>query len=221
MLRTTRFLVVGLSLAIAPCFCLDVSAATVNGFANGGFEDPAAPGPSATSWLPADAGYSRSNDALSGTYSLQLSSPATNAQTALQNSIEQGGLPPLTVGDTPQLSFWAKGTVGTTGVAQYEFRYLDGIGNILANSGAQNITLNPNTWTENTFNLGAVPAGATAAFLLLKHAIGPINGVDLLPGTVLIDDVYLGVAAPPIPEPATLVMAGLAGLALVGLRRKK
>jgi hypothetical protein len=133
----------------------------------------------------------------------------------LQNSKEQGGLPDLTVGDTPELSFWAKGFAGTTGNVLFALRYLDGTGNILASSG--NVffqgLINETTWTEIKYNLGAVPTGATAAFIEFSQGIGPIDPPGLLPGKVLIDDLYLGVAA--IPEPGTYALF-LAGLGVVG-----
>ena len=77
-----------------------VQAQTVNGFANGGFETAGVISP-ASAWLKAASGYSLSADAHSGLLSAQLASAAFNAAIMLQNSIEQGGLPALTVGDTP------------------------------------------------------------------------------------------------------------------------
>lgn len=207
--------------ALALCSAA-AQAATTNGFANGGFEVAGA-GTPAAAWLQAAAGYSLSTDAHSGSFSAQLSSPAFNAAVMLQNSIEQGGLPPLTVGDVPELSFWAKGTAGGTGNVLFALRYLDGTGNILANSG--NVffqgSINPNDWTQISYTLaGGVPVGATAAFIEFSQGIGPI-GDGLPAGKVLIDDLYLGVAAP-IPEPGTyaLMLAGLAAVGVVARRRR-
>ena len=196
-------------------------AATTNGLANGGFETAGASTPAA-SWLQAASGYSRSADAHSGSFSAQLASPAFNAAVMLQNSIDQGGLPPLTVGDNPTLTFWAKGNAGGTGNALFALRYLDGIGNIKANSGNVffHTAINASTWTQITYSLGAVPANATAAFIEFSQGIGPIEA-GLPAGRVLVDDLYLGVAAA-VPEPETYALM-LAGLAAVGamVRRRR
>lgn len=215
------------SIAAAAALALCAGAAqadTANGFANGGFEG-AGVGTPAASWLQAAGGYTRSTDAHSGTFSAQLASPAFNAAIMLQNSIEQGGLPALTVGDTPTLSFWAKGNAGGTGNVLFALRYLDGVGNILANSNNQFFqnAINVNTWSQISYTLGAVPVGATAAFIEFSQGIGPIDAGNPA-GKVLIDDLYLGVAvvAPPVPEPESYAMM-LAGLGIVGwiVRRRR
>ena len=127
---------IALSAAALAFASFGVNAQAANGFANGGFEIVGSTTPAA-SWLAAAGGYSLSTDAHSGSFSAQLASPAFGAAVMLQNSIEQGGLPPLTVGDTPTFSFWAKGSAGGTGNVLFALRYLDGIGNILANSNNQ------------------------------------------------------------------------------------
>ncbi len=162
-------------------------------FGNGGFEIAGATTP-ANAWLSAAAGYSLSSDARSGAFSARLSSPAFNAAVMLQNSVEQGGRAALVVGSSPTLTFWAKGTAGGTGNVLFALRYLDGVGNIRANSLNQFFqgSINPNTWTLITYNLGVVPAGAVAAFIEFSQAIGPIDGSNPA-GVVLIDDLSLKV----------------------------
>lgn len=162
-------------------------------FANGGFETTGAPDRPAFAWLAAAGGYTRSTDGHSGGFAAQLSSPAFNAAVMLQNSMEQGLRPALTVGDSPTLTFWAKGTAGGTGNVLFALRYLDGVGNIRANSGNRffHTLINPNTWTKITYTMSApVPAGAVAAFIEFSQAIGPIDAGNPA-GRVLIDDLSL------------------------------
>jgi hypothetical protein len=176
--------------------CSFAANAQNNGLANGGFEIAGTTTP-AESWLAAANGYSLSSDARTGSFAAQLSSAAFGAAVMLQNSIEQGGLAPLVEGDTPMLSFWAKGSAGTTGNVLFALRYLDDVGNILADSQLQFFqdAINPNTWTEIVYQLGPVPAGAVAAFIEFSQAIGPIDPdadpIPALPGVVLIDDLSL------------------------------
>jgi hypothetical protein len=201
--------------AAALTLCGAAQAATTNGFANGGFETVGATTP-ALSWLQAANGYTRSAEAHTGSFSAQLSSAAFGAAVMLQNSIEQGGLPALTAGDTPVLSFWAKGTAGGTGNVLFALRYLDGIGNILASSQNQFFqgSINTTSWSQITYTLpGGVPVGATAAFIEFSQAIGPIDAGNPA-GRVLIDDLYLGVTAA-VPEPGSIALM-LAGLGVVG-----
>jgi hypothetical protein len=190
------------------------ASAVTNGFANGGFEVVGTSTPAA-SWLAAASGYSLSTDARSGSFSAQLSSPLLNAAIMEQNSAKDGGLPALTVGDTPTFSFWAKGSAGSRGNVNFQLRYLDGIGNILAQSGPVFFQgdINTSGWTQISYDLGPVPLGASAAFVLFAQAPG-----DGTMGTVRIDDLVLGV----VPEPGTyaLMLAGLVGVGAIARRRR-
>ena len=174
------------------------SVAFIELFGNVGFEIVGTRTP-ADAWLAAAAGYTRSTDSHSGTYAAQLASPAFSAAIVLQNSIEQGKRPPLVVGTSPVLTFWAKGTAGATGSLTFALRYLDNVGNILYNSMNQNFSgaINTSTYSKITFNGGAVPSNATAAFIEFSQAIGPIGtgpaGENWFAGKVLIDDLSLRV----------------------------
>jgi len=172
--------------------------------------------------LSAAAGYSLSTDAFEGLFALELSSPQLNAAVALQNSIDEGMLPPLTAGDTPIFSFQAKGFAGSTGNVLFSLGFLDDDGNILYTSGSQFFqdSINPTDYTEIIFTPDPVPVGATAAFVEFSQAIGPINGADLLGGTVLIDAVNLGVVSN-VPEPTSLLVLGLGSLGLISRRRRR
>jgi hypothetical protein len=201
-------------------------AAVTNGFANGGFEN-AGTGDLAANWVEGNQGYSRvCGGAGNGSdCAAQLLSPQIAAAVVVQNSVDQGLLPPLTEGDNPLLSFSAKGFAGTKGNANFALRYLDSTGNIMSNSGPLDFhtLINTSTWTEITFDLGVVPVGATAAFLEIVQAIGPIGtgpaGENWLAGEIFIDDVYLGVAAVPVPAAVWLFGSGLLGL--IGVARRK
>lgn len=210
-----------LSIVAAAALALCAGAAHSAGFANGGFETAGTTTPAAA-WLQAANGYSLSTDAHTGSFSAQLASAAFGAAVMLQNSVEQGGLAPLVVGDDLVLSFWAKGNAGGTGNVLFALRYLDGVGNIKADS--KNVffqgSINTSSWTQITYDLGPVPAGSVAAFIEFSQGIGPIDGGNPA-GKVLIDDINLAVAAP-IPEPESYALM-LAGLGVVGsiVRRRR
>jgi hypothetical protein len=137
--------------------------------------------------------------------------------TLFQNSVDHGLMAQLgaaNVGDTPMLTFWAKGDVSTTGNVLFSLRYLDGIGNILANSGNvffQN-QINTTTWSQITFQGAAIPVGTRAVFLEMNTAVGPL--LDGRINAVFIDDINLGLTVA-VPEPGTYALL-LAGLAVVG-----
>jgi hypothetical protein len=185
------------SFSAAPVVTVALTVAGIELFANGGFETVGVTTP-ADAWLKAASGYTRSTDSRSGTYSAQLASVAFSAAVMLQNSIEQGMRPPLVVGSTPVLTFWAKGTAGGTGNVLFALRFLDGTGNILANSLNQffETKINAAGWTQISYTLGPVPAGATAAFIEFSQGIGPIDAGNPA-GKVLIDDLSLMVLTAP------------------------
>lgn len=206
-------------------------ASTTNGFANGGFENtvPFSPLPAggvtsfAASWLSAPTGNPvlLSNDAHTGLHSALLSVPGGfGGSTLFQNSIDHGGLPPLTVGDTPTLSFWAKGDVSTTGNVLFSLRYLGATGAILSNQSNNffQAAINTTTWSQISLVGNVVPVGATAAFLEINTAVGPL--LDGRTNAVLIDDISLGVVAAAVPEPSTYAM-WLAGVGCLNFLRRR
>ncbi len=210
-------------------------AATVNGFANGGFEiansagnPPGGVSYFAQGWLAAPTGFPAmwSTDAHTGSHSALLTSPnGFGGSTLFQNSIDHGGLMALdasNIGTAPMLSFWAKGDAGTTGNVLYALRYLDGTGTILSGNGGNHFfqsSINSTSWSEIIFQAAVIPVGTVAMFLEMNSAVGPL--LDGRPNAVLIDDIRLGVLAA-VPEPETYAMM-LAGLGLVGViaRRRR
>lgn len=218
--------------ALALC----AGAAQADGLSNGGFETPnAAANPPggyvyiAQGWLAAPTGnpaVRSSAEAHSGSFSGLLTVPnGFGGSTMFQNSVDHGGLPELTaanVGDTPVLSFWAKGDVGVSGNVLFALRYVDGIGNILGDTGNvffQN-SINAASWNQITRQLGAVPAGTKALFLEMNTAVGPLGAERS--NAVYIDDITVTGLTAAVPEPATygLLLAGLAAVGLAAKRRR-
>jgi hypothetical protein len=205
------------------------------GFANGGFEtgNTAANPPGgatffAESWLAAPTGnpVQWSTVARSGSHSALLTVPAGfGGSTLFQNSVDHGGMAELTdanLGDTPMLSFYAKGDVSTTGNVLFSWRYLAGNGAILGSSGNvffQN-QINTNTWSQITHQGSAIPTGTKAMLLEMNTAVGPL--LDGRLNAVYIDDISVTGLTAPIPEPESYALM-LAGLAAVGamVRRRR
>lgn len=199
-----------LALPVAALFAISLGASAAlaaNAIANGGFEDPTpiSPPPSggvtsfANHWLSAPTGFPvvLSTNARTGQYAALLSVPTGfGGSTLFQNSVSDGGLPPLIPGDAPVLTFWAKGDVGVTGNILFALRYLDSNGIIVYNSGNQFFqnSVNASTWTQITFPAPVVPANAYAAFLEMNTAVGPI--LENRPNAVLVDDIQLTVSGP-------------------------
>lgn len=229
-----------LSLAVTLLALWSGTAHAQNQLANGGFETApgAVPNPPggfgyfADSWLfgaPANIPVVRSSDrARSGTSSALLSVPnGLGGSTMFQNSVDHGGLPAIgvtAIGQRASLSFWASGEVSRTGNAVFSLRYLDGVGNILANSGSvffQNALLNNSTWYNITYTGPVIPVGTVAMFLEITTASGPLlNGPS---NKIYIDDVDVRIPnANVVPEPSTyaMIMTGLAGLGVVARRRR-
>jgi hypothetical protein len=201
-------------------------AATTNGFANGGFEAAGGGGQIAAGWLTAATASlaTLSTDAHSGSFALLLSSKPFDASIALQDSVGHGGLPALgaaNVGDTPWLSFWAKGDASTTGNAFVTVRYM-GASGILATALNQNFQqlINTSSWTQLSFHASAIPVGTTALFIELGTALGPL--LDDRPSAVLVDDLQFTLTTAAVPEPETyaLMLAGLGAVAAIVRRRR-
>lgn len=215
------------TVAVIAAACLAGTAgATTNGFANGGFEADGSGGQIAAGWLTAatSSPASRSSDARSGSYALRLSAPnGFDASIALQDSVGHGGMPPLTaayVGDTPWLSFWAKGDASTTGNAFVKLQYFTASGNVLALDRQFQTLINPDSWSQISFQAAAIPTGTTTLFLEIGTAVGPL--LDGRPNAVLVDDLQFMLATAAVPEPASLVLlaAGLGCIGAITRRRR-
>lgn len=230
-----KFKAVSMVALAATVLC--AGAVQAQGFANGGFETansmpnpPGGVGFFAQGWLFAPTGFPAmrsASEAHTGAHSALLTVPGgSGGSTLFQNSVDHGGLPALTaanVGDTPMLSFWAKGDVGNTGNVLFALRYLDGIGNILDGNGGNHFfqnSLSTTTWNQVTFQANAIPVGTAALFLEMNTATGPVD-----PGrsnAVYIDDIMMSGLTAPIPEPQTyaLMLAGLMAMGAMARRRR-
>lgn len=189
---------------------------------NGSFETGAAGNASlAMGWLSNAGGYVReSTDVHSGSFAIQLTPPAFNASGTEQNAVKDGLSFNLVVGDKPTLTFWAKGTQGTTGDFGYSLRYLDADGNIKYNSGFPNFgaQLSSTTWKQFSLTGGTVGQAGLAAFVVFNAGMGPIDAANgLLPGVLFLDDVSIQAA---VPEASTYAML-LAGLGMVGVMTRR
>jgi len=176
--------------------------------ANGGFESAPTifvagtqPGPGL-----AGAGYwltnvtnpvTRSSDARTGSFSASLTCPALCASNLFGNSSDNGGLtlPVASIGTSPTLTFWIKGSPGTTGNINYSLRYLNSSGGILGQSA---IVTNTNTyadWTQITISGVVIPVNTTAVFFEANYALGPVgvqpSGLIFTSGGYVIDDILL------------------------------
>lgn len=201
-------------------------AATTNGVANGGFETVNSAN-QPVGWVGADSvPATLSNVAHTGAHSVLLSVPGGfGGSGLLQDSVAHGGLAALTaanVGDTPVLSFWAKGDVSPTGNVKFGLSYMGETGNVLYDSGLQffQSDINSSGWTQISFQAAAIPTGTKAVFLLLNTAVGPL--LDGRVNAVYIDDVQLTLTTAPVPEPETyaLLIAGLGVVGAIARRRR-
>lgn len=189
-------------------------ASAQNVLSNGGFE--LGTGANADNWQELQVSPQRvvGPGARTGEAFMQYNTPLIAASVLLQNSVSDGGGPDLTAGPGYILSFWAKGTIGTTGNINFSMRYLNSVGGIIYNSGAQVITnaaLSSSEYRQFGVTGIAFPATANAVFVEIVGANGGEGG----PVSVSIDDV--SVVA--IPEPAAMGLLAPAGLLLARRRR--
>jgi hypothetical protein len=194
------------------------SFASASVIANGGFE--AGSGAAAANWVQIGVVAPQrvvGPGARTGEAFLQFETPLVSNSVLLQNSVADGGGPDLTPGPGYVLSFWLKGTLGTTGNINYALRYLNSVGGIVYNSGSQNIfpgAVSADEWRQFGITGPAFPADANAVFIEIVSANGGDAGGQLN-NSVSLDDVSVTV----IPEPAAMGLLAPVGLLLARRRR--
>lgn len=140
---------------------------------------------------------------------------------AVQNSIEDGGLPSLQENTTVDVSFWAKGTLGPGGAARAFARLLDGMGNIIVTETVELTPVLTSSYEQYTFNQINVPAfgpDPTDEYAIFVEIVAEAGGFVGSNATVFIDDVVA--TGTLVPEPAALALLGAAGLTLLARRRR-
>jgi len=184
---------------------------------NPGFEDPvvSAPGPFAGRWEPFNggAGSSSVGDGLmprTGAGNLHLGITATNNTFAgaFQDVL---GLSP---GQLVTFSGWHKSASDPAGyVSEYRIEWRDATTEVSRTSNLTPVATADYTQFSRT---ETVPAGANTARVV--YAIQTFSDA----GTANTGDVFLDdMSFTRIPEPATVGLAGMAGLALVAMRRRR
>lgn len=214
-----------LTLAAAPAVCVAVSTATANIISNPGFE--LGTGDDADSWTQLEitaglggvAATDRSNAAAgSGGFSMSLGvtgvvNDGPNAE--IQQIPAAGSVVPGTEYD---FSFLAQGVAGPGSVGFYEVSWFDadgsdGGGPQGSATGLQTYPLNP-AFTPVAVTGLVAPPTADSVLVQIRLVTGAFDGAS---GSAFIDDVVFAAAAPVIPEPTSVVLAGLAAVA-VGAR---
>ncbi|MCG8509392.1 MAG: PEP-CTERM sorting domain-containing protein [Rhodospirillales bacterium] len=152
---------------------------------------------------------------------LAIGNSTTGASAGInQNSIADVGLDSLEENTTLDASFLWKADLGPGGVAFAALRVLDGVGAVVADSGLQPLPASANYTpitlpTVNVPAFGAAPADTYAAFLEISVGAGAFDGSR---AEGYVDDV--SIQGTLVPEPASLALIGLGGLAMLSRRRR-
>ena len=168
---------------------------------NGGFETEGGESPDcAESWIcfsPPSSNQSPTritDDSRTGDASMRIAvindDTGTPNNSELQHNVaDAGGF--ITVGETYELSFWAKQiSSGVSYVQQYRLQWLDEIGVILGGTDFANFAGGDGVWERISVGGLVPPEGASTAFIQIFGATGAVAGEVAL-GEVLIDDLML------------------------------
>jgi len=185
--------------------------AAANQFANPGFEDPITSDgpPFVGSWEGfAGPGATSANSAVmprSGAGHVDLSIGQLNSFAGVFQDV------PVIAGEEWSFMGWHKAIEQANVGPEVRIEWRDSVGDVEISRTPNLVPLLSSDYTM--FNLVAtVPAGADLARAVYAIQTFSVPG----PGTVFIDDFSFKV-----PEPATVMLLGLGGLALVGFRRRR
>ncbi len=201
-------------LAVASVAVFSSSVSAIELTTNGGFETG-----DFTGWTQFPTGPGQQTVDSANPSSGVFSGKIFNDAPPSNSLIKQANLNPgqFTPGQLVNVSFDARGSFGVGGVAFAElFSELDGGGTSAAFLHVVSVNGDPDVWTTNNFSTTVGPDSSGGITLQLGNVLGAIAGSQ---NTVWYDNVSVSVDSL-VPEPASATLLGLAGMALVGRRRK-
>jgi hypothetical protein len=217
MLARKSLLSAGLSLAMLAGLSLPAAAADIA--VNGGFETG-----DFTGWTQFPGGGIQTittDNPSEGTYAANLNVPVrTQSDPPVDNVLKNANLQAgnLTPGAPITVTWDMRGSLeGDGGVVFVElFSELTGGGTSKAELYTNGPIFPTADWQSFTWNTTLGPDVSGGVTLQLKASCGPVEGCGV---DAYFDNVTISTAV--IPEPASLALLGMGGLALVGLRRRR
>lgn len=208
-------IVPALAALMAVAACSQLSATQIELTTNGGFETGDTSG---WQYFPTgSSSFNVTNDAAPGsTFAAELFNNAPGSAAVIKQA--NLGIGQVSPGDTVSISFYAKGSGADGGVSFAEFfSELDGGGTsaneILFGGGPLALTNEYQLFQTTAIAGPDVSGGVT---LQLTATTGAIQGSTQV---LFLDNVSVSIEGTPIPEPASVILAGVGLLGVVGVAR--